>query len=45
MKIVPEQILQRQTQHKFKLDRGAICFFLLGIFMIAFTLHMLSFAS
>ncbi|SNQ28958.1 hypothetical protein SAMN05444584_0889 [Acinetobacter apis] len=48
MKIVPEQIItsiQRQTQPNSKLDRGAVCFFLLGIFIIAFTLHMLTFVS
>ncbi|SDB84938.1 hypothetical protein [Acinetobacter boissieri] len=42
MKMMPEQmttITEQQTPTKLKIDAGAICFFLLGIFIAAFALH------
>ncbi|WEV49607.1 MULTISPECIES: hypothetical protein [Acinetobacter] len=41
MKTAPEQIntLVQHTQPKLKIDLGGICFFFLGIFMVAFLLH------
>ncbi|ESK37831.1 hypothetical protein P256_02267 [Acinetobacter nectaris CIP 110549] len=43
MKTAPEQIntlvQHHHAQPKIKIDTGAICFFFLGIFMIAFLLH------
>ncbi|MBF7682056.1 hypothetical protein I2F27_01715 [Acinetobacter sp. B5B] len=42
MKMMPEQmttLTEQRAQTKLKIDAGAICFFLLGVFLIAFLLH------
>lgn len=41
MKIIPEQStgLMEQARPRLRLDKGAYCFFVLGMFLTAFILH------
>ena len=41
MKIIPEQStgLMEQARPSLRLDKGAYCFFILGMFLAAFLLH------
>lgn len=44
MKTIPEQTsnhLVHSDQHNLKLDVGAVCFFLLGMFLAALMVHMI----
>lgn len=45
MKIIPEQTTTRIVEHsglRIKVDMGALCFFLLGMFISAIIIHQLS---
>lgn len=44
MKIIPEQTTTRIVEHsglRIKVDMGALCFFLLGMFISAIIIHQL----
>lgn len=44
MKMIPEQsisLINTNTRPWIKLDKGAVCFFILGMFLAAMIIHML----
>ncbi|WP_171263322.1 hypothetical protein [Acinetobacter sp. ANC 4648] len=44
MKIIPEQstsLIHQDRSFRFSLDKGALCFFILGIFLAAMIFHYL----
>ncbi|MHA3059945.1 hypothetical protein ACX1N5_03935 [Acinetobacter sp. ANC 4636] len=45
MKITQQQtsnMLQQHSQPRFKIDFGAVCFFVLGMFLLGFFLHQIT---